>query len=155
LTRVAPDAAITVVLSDGHAPVNVPNVTGMSFADAVNALAAANLKAEKITDVFSNDVPRGKVASTIPPVGHPAPYQSTVQIHPSPGEIMVRVPNVLGLTVDEANAKLGDVGLVWDSNGHIRRGDVVVAQDPSPNTKVPLELTTVQLTFDRPNGNGH
>ena len=155
LTRVAPDAAITVVLSDGHAPVNVPNVTGMSFADAVNALAAANLKAEKITDVFSNDVPRGKVASTIPPVGQPAPYQSTVQIHLSHGPIMVRVPNVLGLTVDEANAKLGDVGLVWDSNGHIRRGDVVVAQDPSPNTKVPLELTTVQLTFDRPNGNGH
>jgi len=153
--RVAPDAAITVVLSRGHAPVNVPNVIGMSYSDAVNALTAANLTSQRIIDVFSNDVPRGKVVSTIPPVGQPAPYQSTVQIHLSRGPIMATVPDVRGLTVEEASAKLGDVGFAWDSNGHVRPGDVVIAQDPEPKTRVPLETTTVQLTFDKPNGNGH
>jgi beta-lactam-binding protein with PASTA domain/tRNA A-37 threonylcarbamoyl transferase component Bud32 len=153
--KLAPDASITVVVSDGHAPVNVPDITGMSFPDAVNALAAVNLKAEKITDVFSNDVPRGKVASTIPGVGQPAPYQSTVQIQLSHGPIMTKVPNLLGLSLNEASAKLGDVGLALDINGHVRDGDVVVAQDPEPNARVPLETTTVHLTFDRPgNGNG-
>jgi len=153
--RVAPDAAITVVLSDGHAPVNVPNVIGMSYSDAVNALTAANLKSQRLSDVFSNDVPRGKVASTSPSVGQPAPYQSTVTIRVSRGPIMVTVPDVVGLSVDDANSKLGDVGLQWDSNGKVRPGDVVVAQDPEPDKRVPLETTTVQLTFDRPNGNGH
>jgi len=65
---------------------------------------------------------------------------------------MVTVPDVTGLTVADANAKLGAVGLQWDSNGHIRPGDVVTNQDPKANSKVPLETTTVHLTFDRPHG---
>ena len=145
-------AEITVLLSDGHAPVNVPDVTGMSYSDAVNALTAVNLRAERISDVFSNDVPSGKVAVTIPPVGQPAPYQSKVQIRVSRGPIMTTVPNVVGLKVDEASAKLAGVGLAWDSNGHIRPGDVVVKQYPPAKSRVPLETTTVTLTFDRPHG---
>jgi serine/threonine-protein kinase len=151
-TRIAPDAAITVLLSDGHAPVNVPNVIGMSYSDAVNALTAVNLKSQRIKDVFSNDVPRGMVASTIPPVGSAAPFQSTVQIQVSRGPIMATVPDLIGLTVAEATAKLSDVGLPWDSNGRIRPGDVVTAQDPKALARVPLETTTVNLTFDRPHG---
>jgi serine/threonine-protein kinase len=151
-TRIAPDAAITVLLSDGHAPVNVPNVIGMSYSDAVNALTAVNLKSQRIKDVFSNDVPRGMVASTIPPVGSAAPFQSTVQIQVSRGPIMATVPDLIGLTVAEATAKLSDVGLPWDSNGRIRPGDVVTAQDPPAKARVPLETTTVNLTFDRPRG---
>jgi len=151
-TRIAPDAPVVVLLSDGHAPVNVPDVTGLSYSDAVNALTAANLKSLRASDTFYNDVPRGKVAVTIPPVGQPAPYQSTVQIRVSRGPIMVTVPNVEGLTVEDANTKLSAVGLSWYFNGPHRPGDVVTAQDPEPRARVPLETTTVHLTFDRPHG---
>jgi beta-lactam-binding protein with PASTA domain len=67
---------------------------------------------------------------------------------------MATVPNVLDLTVEEANSKLSEVGFQWDFNGPHRPGDVVVAQDPGPKAKVPLETTTVELTFGR-SGNGH
>jgi beta-lactam-binding protein with PASTA domain len=65
---------------------------------------------------------------------------------------MATVPDLIGLTVAEATAKLSDVGLPWDSNGRIRPGDVVTAQDPPAKARVPLETTTVNLTFDRPRG---
>jgi serine/threonine-protein kinase len=153
--KLTPDANITVLVSNGHAPVPVPNVAGLSFPAAVNALAAANFTTQRIQDIPSDNIPRGMVAATIPPIGTAAPYQSLVQIQVSHGPLMVTVPDVRGLTVDEANAKLGNVGLQWDSNGHVKRGDVVVSQDPPAKARVPLDTTTVQLTFDRPGGNGH
>ncbi len=43
-TKLAPDAKIVVVVSKGHAPVPVPDVTNMAYADAVQALADAGFK---------------------------------------------------------------------------------------------------------------
>jgi serine/threonine-protein kinase len=145
--RVPPDATLNVVLSKGKPPVSVPDVTNQSYKDATAALEAQHLKVTRGTDVFSNDVPAGKVAKTSPPVGTQVPYGSTVQVFVSHGPIMVRVPNLLNLSFSDASARLGNVGLQFSVHGSVRQGEVVVSQTPDPHSRVPLETTTVELTF--------
>jgi serine/threonine-protein kinase len=145
--KLRPDAKVKVAVSLGHAPVIVPNVAGMTYKQAVRALADVDLKVVQGTDVFNDDIPFGRVYSTIPGIGTEAPYESTVTIRMSHGPIMVRVPNVLGLTVSEADDRLSEVGLEWDADGRIPPNAIVIAQDPEAEERVPLNTTTVVLTF--------
>ena len=147
---VAPDALLTVVLSNGRQPIQVPDLSGKSYTDAANALVALHLKPVHGLDTFSNTIPKNKVVKTLPAAGQPAPYGSTVRIALSRGPIMVTVPNVEGLSFGEASARLGAAGLQFSVNGHVRGGDVVVSQTPDPLARVPLETTTVELTFGKP-----
>ena len=148
--RIAPDAPLAVVISKGRAPVTVPDVENASYKDAVAALAAAHLKAKRGQDVFSNDVPAGKVVSTSPAVGNEAPYGSTVQVFVSHGPILATVPNVINLTFSDASSRLGKAGFQFSVNGSVRNGEVVISQTPDANARVPLETTTIELTFGRP-----
>jgi eukaryotic-like serine/threonine-protein kinase len=147
--KLSPDAKITVVLSKGHAPVTVPDVSNLTDAQAVEALAAVDFKVQRGRDLYDDHIPRGKVVSTIPAAGSDAPYQSTVTIRLSHGPVMVKVPNVLGLRVSEADTALSAKGLQWDAKGHVPPNAIVIAQDPAPRKIVPLETTTVMLTFNR------
>jgi serine/threonine-protein kinase len=148
-TKLAPDARIQVVLSNGHAPVEVPDVANMTFQQAKQALAAVDLEAVRGPDVFSDEVRRGRVVETSPAIGEPAPYESQVTVRISHGPIMVRVPNVLGLTPGDADEQLSEIGLQWDADGRIPPNAIVIAQDPEPGENVPLNSTTVELTFNR------
>ena len=67
---------------------------------------------------------------------------------------MVTVPDLFGLSFGAASARLADVGLQFSVNGAVRGGDVVISQTPSANSRVPLETTTVELTFGRASKNG-
>ena len=153
--RTAPDATLAVVLSKGRAPIQVPDVTNKSYKQAVAAIEAVHLKAKRGQDVFSNDVPKGEVVSTLPALNQPAPYGSTVQVFVSHGPILVKVPNVINLTFSDASARLAAKGLTFSVNGSVRGGEVVVSQNPAPDASVPLETTTVQLTFGPPSSVGH
>ena len=64
---------------------------------------------------------------------------------------MVKVPDLTGLTLAEAQAAIQQTGgLGLTINGSERPGEVVVDQDPKPLASVPLETTTVELTFGPP-----
>ena len=58
-TAVAPDSAVTLAISKGHAPVKVPDVRGQAPDAAAAALDAVGLKSTRGDDAFSNDV-RGR-----------------------------------------------------------------------------------------------
>jgi serine/threonine-protein kinase len=150
--QVAPDATLTIGVSKGPAPVTVPDVTRATYPDAAGALAASSFKVTRGLPVFSNDIPRGQVAYTVPRAGTSAKFGSTVQIKMSAGPIMVTVPDLIGLTFEEAKANVDEVatGLALSVNGSIRGDEVVVDQTPGPRASVPLETTTVELTFGRP-----
>jgi len=148
-SKLPPDAKLNVAVSRGHAPVAVPDITNMSYPEAVQALADAGFKPERGRDLYSNDVARNKVVSTEPAIGTEAPYQSTVTIRLSHGPVMVKVPNLLGLRVSEADTVLTAKGLAWEAAGHVPPNAIVIAQDPRPGSSVPLETTTVTLTFNR------
>lgn len=151
-TRVPPNAALTIVLSKGHAPIQVPDLSGKNFGQAANALRALHLNPRHGLDAFSNTVAAGMVLKTNPAEGQDAAYGSVVKISISRGPIMVTVPDVLGMSFSEASAQLGNAGLPFSINGKAHGGDVVIDQTPGPHVRVPLETTTVDLTFGRPGG---
>jgi eukaryotic-like serine/threonine-protein kinase len=155
-TRVAPDATLAVVLSKGLPPVEVPDVSKLTYAAAQAALGAKHLTATRGADVFSNDVPKGLVISTLPAAGQFAKYGGAVEVHLSHGPILVKVPDLTGDTLSEAQAQINDThGLGISINGSEHGNDVVVDQTPKPGAMVPLETTTVTLTFGPSPNFGH
>ncbi len=70
--KAAPDTKVTLVVSDGPAPVTVPNVAKKSYDDAAAALTAAHLVPQR-TDQYSDTVPAGQVIRTTPASGAKAP----------------------------------------------------------------------------------
>jgi beta-lactam-binding protein with PASTA domain len=83
-----------------------------------------------------------------------APYGSTVQVVISHGPVMATLPNVINLDFTEASARLAAKGFSFSVNGPVHNGEVVVDQTPPGNTVVPLETTTVELTFGPPSAVG-
>ncbi|MDQ6796948.1 MAG: PASTA domain-containing protein [Actinomycetota bacterium] len=101
-------AKIALTVSSGPAPRIVPNVAGQSFAAASAALAQVGLEAVKADD-FSDSVPAGQVAGTNPAIGASVDRGSTVTVVVSQGQ--PTVPDLKGLSVAEATAKLQAAGL--------------------------------------------
>ena len=57
--------------------------------------------------------------------------------------------------VNDAVARLQAKGFSFSVSGVVHGGEVVVGQTPAANTSVPLETTTVELTFGPPSAVGH
>ena len=105
-------STITITPSEGHTPVNVPDIpTTYTFGEAQAALQVANFTAVQAT-ASSATVPAGNVISTTPASGSPAPYGSSVTVTISSGPPTVQVPNVFGDTVSQADSELTSQGLV-------------------------------------------
>jgi serine/threonine-protein kinase len=86
---------------------------------------------------FSTDVPKGKVIGTDPPVGTQLPSGSALTLIVSKGPKTFDMPNVTGLSSEDARKLLEGLGL------HVTQvqvpgsiGDTVVGQKPDPGTKV-------------------
>jgi serine/threonine-protein kinase len=133
--RIAPESLVTLVVSKGHAPVPVPRVEGMTFAEAQRALSDAGLRATRV-DEFHDTVDRGHVIRTAPDAGVDAPFDSEVQVFVSLGPDLVEVPRVVGLRFSDASQRLEDAGLESDVEGTIRPNRLVLAQSPEPGTRV-------------------
>jgi serine/threonine-protein kinase len=99
-------STITLVPSEGHGPVTVPQIpTSATFAQAQAALQAVGLTATQ-TSVPSASVPAGDVTGTSPSSGASEPYGSNVQVEVSTGPPTTTVPNVSGQTVTQATVNL-------------------------------------------------
>jgi eukaryotic-like serine/threonine-protein kinase len=146
---VTPDTKLNVVLSNGHAPVNVPDVSGKSYADAKTELEANHFTVPDPVQDFDTDVPKGDVIRTEPAADQSAPYGSAVKVHVSKGPDVVVVPNLINLTLDEASRAADKQGLtVVVPRGKYKAGDLVNRQDPCPRAKVPRG-SEINVTFSR------
>ena len=139
-------------MSKGHAPVGIPDLKGKSFKAASDALRALGLKPKRGADLYSNTVPAKIVVKTLPAFGLDAPFGSVVKIQLSRGPIMTTVPQLMGLTLAEAQGRLDKAHLQFKINGSVRGNEVVVQQTPDAGARVPLETTTVELTFGKQPG---
>jgi eukaryotic-like serine/threonine-protein kinase len=128
------ESTVTLVVSDGPAPVPVPDVAGATFEEATAALANARLEAVR-QDAFSDTVEAGRVIGTDPPAGQAAARDSRVGVIVSKGPELVAVPALRGMTIEEASAALNAVGLSPDVEDY-GPGKRVRAQDPDPGTQV-------------------
>ncbi|MET0921024.1 MAG: PASTA domain-containing protein [Acidimicrobiia bacterium] len=139
------ESVITLVVSDGPAPVQVPDVSGLTYDAAAQKLAAARFAVTRAADEFSSTVESGKVIGTNPAVGTMAPRDSSVAIVVSKGPELVEVPTVVGLSLEAAQAKLVAAGFEVDTVGYLP-GRVVRSSNPAAGSKVG-KGTKVTLTF--------
>ena len=84
----------------------VPSLAGMSQAQAANAAAELGLKVDVIQEVFSEDIPKGKVITSDPAGGGRVAIAGTVHLIISKGKDRIKVPDLVGLTVEAAAAAL-------------------------------------------------
>ncbi|MFM1964982.1 MAG: Serine/threonine-protein kinase, partial [Actinomycetota bacterium] len=108
----AADSAVTVVLSRGPERYAVPDVKGKPLAEAQAAITEANLAVGVITEDWDPVVPDGSVASTDPAIGDELKPGSLVNIVVSKGPKPVKLPNLAGVELSEAQAQLEAAGLV-------------------------------------------
>jgi serine/threonine-protein kinase len=124
--RVLRGHSVTVVLSSGPPAVPVPSVTGQSADDAQGAIRQAGLQPQLI-EQSSVDVEAGQIISQTP-AGGTAKRGSTVALVVSTGPGIVAVPDVRGLSIDDARQKLSDAGFRVKVRS-LRIGNVI-AQSP-------------------------
>jgi serine/threonine-protein kinase len=145
-----PDKPVAVVLSKGHAPVRVPDVSGMSFDDASKTLTDAKFKVTRGPDAFSSSIDKGNVISTDPPAGNDGAYGGTVTVTVSKGPDLVLVPNLANLSPQRASDVLSAQGLhlVIDGNYPENPDQLVSGQKPKPKSKVERG-SEVHVTFKK------
>ena len=122
---------IVLVVSKGPQPVDVPDVTNKTYAEAVSVLRSVHLRAHR-TDVFSDTVPAGKVVSTSPAAGVTAHIGDTVTVNVSKGPRLRPVPDVTGMKIQDAIRKINEAGFRADPHQIFPGGPgKVVRETPS------------------------
>jgi len=145
-TRIQKGDQVTIIVSTGVAKATVPDVVGMDYADAVDALNDVNLEARK-REVFSKK-PEGQVVAQNPPSGEVVDEGSTVVLRVSKGKQLATVPDVLDQTESSARSELQAAGFevqaVQAPSDSTPEG-FVSAQSPDPGTEA-TKGSTVTIT---------
>jgi serine/threonine-protein kinase len=143
-TKMPRNGVVTVIVSQGHEPVTIPNVIGQTPEAATENLEQLGFTVNRVDDGRSAEVDKGEVMAVSPdPAAGPVPYQSTVDIQVSAGKPQVEVPDVQGRSSDEARQILEQAGLQVEASSWIT-GDRVVGQQPKAGETVE-QGTTVKI----------
>jgi serine/threonine-protein kinase len=140
----ARDSTLKLLVSDGPAPVPVPDVSKQTYDQAAAQLSAQGFTPSR-NDQFSDTIPKDQVIGTDPPAGQGANRGATVVVHVSKGPEMVTVPNLVSQTLDAAQAQLQAAGFEVDTQSYLP-GRLVRAQSPAAGTSV-NKGTKVTLFF--------
>lgn len=138
--KIKEGSTIQIVVNSEETTINLPNVDGRTKDDAVQRMKSANLVPEVLM-VLDNETAEGYVKQTYPTSGSKITIGSTVKIYVSKkaGKTKVEVPNLVGLTLTEAQSKLGEVGLTYNGYTYMESTvakDKIVAQNPLRGAKV-------------------
>ena len=152
-TEVNTGSTVEVRMSKGKRPVTVPGVKGQDSKRAKKTLEKAGLQVAEETEEFNKDIPAGQAIRTDPKEGAEVESGTEVTLVLSNA---IEVPDVQGLSVDDARKALREAGLnpvdgspVEDSSEDA--GDVAEQSpgagelvDPSKNTDVEIRESTSQ-----------
>jgi serine/threonine-protein kinase len=147
------DATILVLVSQGPEPVEVPDLRGRTPAQAeqeLNALGLLLVVSNETVEVPINSGLIGNVAEQSPSAGTTAEVGSEVTVRLG-SPIQVTVPDLGGLTAEQAQAEATAVGLNVEIAGTTvtndqAAGDTVATQDPTAGTVVD-EGSFIDLTI--------
>ncbi len=138
--RVAPGAAVNIVVSKGPQPVSVLNLAGMTRAGAEAAIAGAGLTVGTVTEAYSATVAAGMVISQEPLAGTNVLLGAAVNFAVSNGPQPVDVPNVVGMTQTAAQSAIAGagltVGVVTEAYSTTVAVGAVISQDPASGAGV-------------------
>ncbi|MFM7509884.1 MAG: PASTA domain-containing protein, partial [Actinomycetota bacterium] len=147
---VAKDSEVELRVSKGPGEELVPNVGGQSLSAAQAALQAAGFKIGGPDEEPSDDVAKGKVIRTDPPVGTSVKKGSTVTVIVSSGVAQVQVPSVVGDSQSSAEAAITGKGFkVEVTTENLAPSDSnvgkVMSQEPSGGSSAE-KGSTVRIT---------
>jgi len=133
----------------GGETVRVPDVTGLTVQQARDELQAVNLDVGEVTEEEDEQVPEGNIIDQTPESQTEVEEGDTVDVTVSAGVAETTVPQIVGLSLDEAsqalrdaNLKVGDTTPVpsKDPQGTVRR------VEPGEGETVP-EGSTVDIRY--------
>ena len=139
--KVKKHTTVNVVISSGEEAkmTTIPNVVGMSEANAEKALQAKNLVVKKGDPVYSDDVEQGEVVSVSPSEGAEVKEGTTVTLVISKGNQPATVPKLTGKSQSDAEAALSQAGLsgnaTEDYSDTVEKG-LVISQDTDAGKEV-------------------
>lgn len=116
----------------------VPNVVGMPYEKAESELKALDLKVTS-DEVVSDTVPVGQVISQSPSAGTRVKEKRIIHLTISKGGQVLLVPDLKGLTLDQAKNRLEKLGLslgsVKNGNDPSEPSDIIISQTPDSGGK--------------------
>ncbi|MEP6625174.1 MAG: Stk1 family PASTA domain-containing Ser/Thr kinase [Acidimicrobiia bacterium] len=145
--KVEPSSTVTLIVSAGPAPINVPDVAGLDQNVALDQLQAAGFRVATSTEP-SSTVPAGRVIRTQPGANSPQAKDSTVTIVVSSGPKQSVIPDVVGMTQASAVSALTSAGFqvsvsqAVSTNANVGK---VISQNPAAGIKADAG-STVTIT---------
>lgn len=140
-------APITILVSKGPAPVEIPALFGVNIKDATASLTALGLTIE-ISDQIYDDSPEGSILTADPAPGTSVPKGTAVKVTVSKGPALIPVPNVVGMDVAGATAKLQEAGFQVKTVNKLTVAilNKVYSQDPAGGGQAPRGSTiTIEI----------
>lgn len=118
--------------------VSVPDVVGQPVEVATETLKKENLKVST-DEIESDTVPSGDVISQTPPAGTKVKEQRIIHLTVSKGGTALLVPDLKGLTLDQAKDRLEKLGLqlgaVENGSDSSKPENTILSQSPDPSSK--------------------
>ena len=141
--KMGPGSTVDLVISSGPSLIELGDLSRKSVEDATQILETLGLEFETLEE-YSEDIEEGLVSGTLPEAGEIITPDDVVTIIVSLG-IKIEVPEVEGLTYQDAIDKLEEAGLVATISGDTT--GVVRKQLPRKGEFLEPE-GVVELTFD-------
>jgi serine/threonine-protein kinase len=139
------------VVVNGSESTEVPDLVGLTEAEAVTAINDAGLTLDRTEREFNSEVEAGTVYEQTPAAGSEVPMETPVTILVSKGTETVSVPNVVGVEQAQATQTLEDAGFQVareeEFSDTVAAG-VVSAQNPSAGVNAETG-TTVTITVSK------
>ena len=147
--KVKEKSTVKIVISKGQEMVQSIKVIGMKKDDAVKALKEIGLIAE-IEEEYDDEVEKGYIVKQDIEEGQEILKGSPVKLTVSLGIEQVEVPNLTGMSEEQAKAALTNAKLKWkstDTTSDSSKGNGVVAQSVSAKSVVDKD-TEVSITIN-------
>lgn len=141
-------------LGNNKGQISAPDLYNLTLDEAQRSLDKLNLNISvNIEDEYSNEVEKGKIISQQPMSGATLQEGDTVTLVLSKGPMKGNIPNIVGLTLEEAEnvlkenkLSLGNIKYEYsdtDNNG------IVISQDPSSGSENNQEWGTVNVVVSK------
>ncbi|MBX7433765.1 Stk1 family PASTA domain-containing Ser/Thr kinase [Mycobacterium sp. Y57] len=144
---------VTLNVSTGPEQREVPDVSGLSYADAVEKLTAAGFGRFRQTTSDSLPEQKDRVLSTLPPANQTSAITNEITIVMGRGPATAVVPDCVGQTVQvcqEILSASGFANTVPVEVDSTTSSGQVVGTDPAPSQTVPQD-TVIQIQVSRGN----
>ncbi|MBL1097010.1 Stk1 family PASTA domain-containing Ser/Thr kinase [Streptomyces coffeae] len=133
-----PDTPVSLVVSKGP-EIDIPDVVGDTLDDARSELLDEGFKVKIDKQRVFSDEDKGAVAKQSP--GDTGAKGDTVTLTLSKGQEMIEVPDVEGMSIDDATTKLEDKGFQVDVDKPVFGGDTIKDQSVDGGDKAPKGST--------------